>query len=142
MSPTHTKRPRARRRKKILPALARCAAFFLVTLTLTLALGGGAVWLARGGLTPQILLEISDDSLIVEAAKQNWCAGITADFFARQYADDQVAIIPFRDDSFTRNVFLVRRKNQEMSSAEKRFWAFTPDWIGKNMEDGGAQAAR
>lgn len=92
---------------------------------------------SRGGLTPQILLEISDDSLIVEVAKQNWCAGITADFFAEQYADDRVAVIPFCDDSFTRNIFLVRRKNQEMSAAEKRFWTFTTDWIQKNMEDSG-----
>ncbi len=90
---------------------------------------GNMTRFSKGGLTPTVLLEISDDSLIVEAAKQNWCAGITADFLAAEYADDNVAVIPFADESFTRNIFLVHRKSYELTEAEEFFRSFTNDWM-------------
>lgn len=88
----------------------------------------------KGGLNPEILLEISDDSLIVEAAKQNWGVGISATFLANEYADSQVAAIPFEDETFVRNVFLVHRREQKMSRAQESFWNFTTDWIEKNRD--------
>lgn len=88
----------------------------------------------KGGLNPNILLEISDDSLIVEAARQNWGVGISATFLAEEYADSQVAAIPFEDETFVRNVFLVHRREQKMSRAQESFWSFTTDWIEKNRD--------
>lgn len=88
----------------------------------------------KGGLNPEILLEISDDSLIAEAAKQNWGVGISAAFLAEEYADSQVVAIPFEDKTFVRNVFLVHRREQKMSHAQESFWNFTTDWIEKNRE--------
>ena len=86
----------------------------------------------KGGLNPEILLEISDDSLIVEAARRNWGVGISATFLAEEYADEQVVAIPFEDETFVRNVFLVHRRGQKMSRAQESFWNFTADWIEKH----------
>lgn len=88
----------------------------------------------KGGLNPEILLEISDDSLIVEAARQNWGVGISATFLAEEYADSKVIAIPFEDETFIRNVFLVHRREQKMNRAQESFWNFTTDWIEKNRD--------
>lgn len=90
----------------------------------------------KGGLNPDILLEISDDSLIVEAARQNRGVGISATFLAEEYADDRVVTIPFEDETFVRNVFLVHRRGQKMSRAQESFWNYTTEWIEKNLEFG------
>ena len=86
----------------------------------------------KGGLQPEILLEISDDSLIVEAARQNRGVGISATFLAEEYADEQVVTIPFEDKTFVRNVFLVHRRDQKMSRAQESFWHFTAEWLRQN----------
>ena len=86
----------------------------------------------KGGLQPEILLEISDDSLIVEAARQNRGVGISATFLAEEYADERVVTIPFEDETFVRNVFLVHRRDQKMSRAQENFWVFTADWLREN----------
>ena len=86
----------------------------------------------KGGLNPEILLEISDDSLIVEAARQKRGVGISATFLAEEYADLQVRIIPFEDETFVRHVFLVHRRGQKMSRAQENFRSFTNSWIEKN----------
>ena len=83
----------------------------------------------KGGLNPDILLEISDDSLIVEAARQGRGVGISATFLAEEYADEQVVTIPFEDKNFVRSVFLVHRRGQKMSHAQESFWHYTTDWI-------------
>ena len=83
----------------------------------------------KGGLNPEILLEISDDSLIVEAARQGRGVGISATFLAEEYADERVVTIPFDDKSFVRSVFLVHRRGQKMSRAQESFWRYTTDWI-------------
>ncbi len=86
----------------------------------------------KGGLNPEILLEISDDSLIVEAARRKRGVGISATFLAEEYADSQVRIIPFEDETFVRHVFLVHRRGQKMSRAQENFRSFTNSWIEKN----------
>ena len=83
----------------------------------------------KGGLHPRILLEISDDSLIVEAARRGRGVGISATFLAEEYADDQVVTIPFEDETFVRHVFLVHRRDQKMSRAQECFWHYTTEWI-------------
>lgn len=83
----------------------------------------------KGGLNPEILLEISDDSLIVEAARQGRGVGISATFLSEEYADEQVVTIPFEDKSFVRSVFLVHRRGQKMSHAQESFWHYTTEWI-------------
>ena len=89
----------------------------------------------KGGLNPEILLEISDDSLIVDAARQNWGVGISATFLAEEYIDSQVKAIPFEDETFVRNVFLVHRREQKMSRTQECFWNFTTEWLEKNREN-------
>lgn len=88
----------------------------------------------RGGLNPEILLEISDDSLIVEAARQKRGVGISATFLAEEYADDQVRTIPFEDETFVRHVFLVHRRGQKMSRAQESFRSFTNNWIAQHKQ--------
>lgn len=90
----------------------------------------------KGGLNPEILLEISDDALIAEAARQNQRAvGISATFLAAEYLDEQVVAVPFEDKTFIRSVFLVHRREQKMSRAQESFWNFTAEWIAKNKSD-------
>lgn len=88
----------------------------------------------KGGLTPTILLETSDDSIIMDAAKKDWCVGITADYLAKEYADDQVAIIPFSDETYARTIFLAWRKGQKLSQKEKHFINYVLKWLNQNNE--------
>ncbi len=88
----------------------------------------------KGGLTPTILLETSDDSIIMDAAKKNWCVGITADYLAKEYADDQVAIIPFSDETYARTIFLAWKKGQKLNPKEKHFINYVLKWLGQNNE--------
>lgn len=88
----------------------------------------------KGGLTPNILLETSDDSIIMDAAKKDWCVGITADYLAKEYADEQVAIIPFSDETYARTIFLVWKKGQKLSQKEKQFINYVLKWLGQSNE--------
>lgn len=88
----------------------------------------------KGGLKPTILLETSDDSIIMDAAKKDWCVGITADYLAKEYADDQVAIIPFSDETYARTIFLAWKKGQKLSQKEKQFINYVLKWLGQNNE--------
>lgn len=88
----------------------------------------------KGGLTPTILLETSDDSIIMDAAKKDWCVGITADYLAKEYADDQVAIIPFSDETYTRTIFLAWKKGQKLTQKEKQFINYVLRWLGQYNE--------
>lgn len=84
---------------------------------------------ARGGLTPEILIETSDDSLIVEAAKRDWCVGITADYLAREYADEHTAILPFSDETFARNIFLAWKKEHKLTHSAECFIQYVKEWV-------------
>lgn len=88
----------------------------------------------QGGLNPTILLETSDDSIIMDAAKKDWCVGITADYLAKEYADEQVAIIPFSDETYVRTIFLAWQKGQKLSQKEKQFVNYVLKWLGQNNE--------
>lgn len=88
----------------------------------------------KGGLTPTILLETSDDSIIMDAAKKDWCVGITADYLAKEYADEQVAIIPFSDETYARTIFLAWKKGQKLNQKEKQFINYVLKWLGQNNE--------
>lgn len=90
----------------------------------------------KGGLKPTILLETSDDSIIMDAAKKDWCVGITADYLAKEYADDQVAIIPFTDESYARTIFLAWKKGQKLSQKEEQFIHYVLKWLGVDKEIG------
>ena len=89
----------------------------------------------KGGLNPTILFETSDDSIIMDAAKKNWCVGITADYLAKEYADDQVTIIPFTDESYARTIFLAWKKGQKLSNREEQFVQFVLEWLGVAKEE-------
>lgn len=88
---------------------------------------------AKGGLTPEIQLETSDDSLIVEAAKRNWCVGITADYLAREYADEHTAIRNFSDENFIRNVFLAWRKEHKLTNSAEYFIQYVKEWVENSV---------
>ena len=88
----------------------------------------------KGGLNPTILLETSDDSIIMDAAKKDWCVGITADYLAKEYGDEQVAIIPFEDETYVRTIFLAWKKGQKLSQKEKQFINYVLKWLGQNNE--------
>lgn len=88
----------------------------------------------KGGLDPTILLETSDDSLIVDAAEKNWCVGITADYLAREYADKETAIRPFSDETFVRNIFLTWKKEQKVGKKAENFIGYVRKWIIENKE--------
>ena len=88
----------------------------------------------QGGLHPTILLETSDDSIIVDAARKDWCVGITADYLAKEYADEEVAIIPFQDESYTRTIFLAWKKGQKLTPKEEQFIEFVLNWLGVDRE--------
>ncbi|AVK49379.1 hypothetical protein AXY43_16000 [Clostridium sp. MF28] len=84
---------------------------------------------AKGGLIPEIQIETSDDSLIVEAAKKDWCVGITADYLAREYADENTAIRPFSDETFVRNIFLAWRKEHKLNHSAECFIRYVQEWM-------------
>ena len=88
----------------------------------------------KGGLKPSILFETSDDSIIVDAAKKNWCVGITADYLAKEYASSEVTIIPFADESYARTIFLAWKKGQKLSVKEEQFIQFVLRWLGVDKE--------
>lgn len=88
----------------------------------------------KGGLKPEILLETSDDSIIMDAAKKDWCVGITADYLATEYADSQVAIIPFTDESYARTIFLAWKKGQKLSIKEEQFIHYVLKWLGQDKK--------
>lgn len=84
---------------------------------------------AKGGLIPEIQLETSDDSLIVEAAKRDWCVGITTDYLAREYADEHTVIRPFSDETFVRNIFLAWRREHKLTYSAECFIQYVREWV-------------
>ena len=70
----------------------------------------------------------------MDAAKKDWCVGITADYLAKEYGDEQVAIIPFEDETYVRTIFLAWKKGQKLSQKEKQFINYVLKWLGQNNE--------
>ncbi|GEM_PF-1926013 len=84
---------------------------------------------AKGGLKLKLEMEISDEALLVEAAKKNWCVAIIADYLAKEYADEATTVVPFADETFVRNIFLAWRRDSKPSDSAQCFIQYVEDWV-------------
>ena len=84
---------------------------------------------AKGGLKLEIQLEISDEALILESAKKNWCVGILADYLESDYDVPHTVIVPFADEGFVRNIFLAWRKDTRPSYSAECFINYVEEWV-------------
>ena len=85
--------------------------------------------LFQRNINPQIMLETTNDSLIINMAERNLAIGITLD-----YNSEKIVIKPFKDDNQVRNMFWVENNYALLTKEEQSFRKFLLDWIKENKE--------
>lgn len=86
----------------------------------------------KNGVTPDIMLETSDDHLIHEIAKRNLGIGVSLDCIAFDDLNDDIVMRPFADKNNVKDVFLVTKKGKNLSKEALAFRNFTQDWLGSH----------
>ncbi|MCR3761417.1 LysR family transcriptional regulator [Clostridium felsineum] len=89
------------------------------------------LWL-KNGVTPNVLLETSEETLIHEVAKRNLGIGISLDFLAHGDKNDHIVIRPVPDKSCTKDVYIVKKSGKKLSTEAKCFEKFTLEWLKNN----------
>lgn len=89
----------------------------------------------KNGVTPNILLETSDDHLIHEIARRNLGVGVSLDCIAFDDISDNTVIRPFSDKNNIKDVFLVTKKEIKLSKEALIFQDFTLEWLDKHRDN-------
>lgn len=71
--------------------------------------------LGKHGSTPDYILESSDAHLIHSMAENGAAIAVTLTYLADKIKSDAVVVRPFKDDIFTKTLYLVKKKNYVMS---------------------------
>lgn len=89
------------------------------------------LWL-KNGVTPNVILETSEENLIHEVARRNLGIGISLDFIAHANKSDDTVIRPVPDKSCVKDVYLVKKLGKKLSKEAKCFEDFTLEWLKIN----------
>ena len=85
--------------------------------------------LFQRNINPKIVLETTNDSLIINMAEKNLAIGITLDFIAHAYKSDNIVIKYFAEDNQYRNIFLVENNYSLLTKEEQIFKVFLLNWL-------------
>ena len=83
----------------------------------------------QSNINPQIILETTNDSLIIEMAEHNLAIGITLDYIAFNSNRQNIVIRPFKQEKILRNVFWIENNNALLTKEEQNFRKFLFGWI-------------
>ena len=83
----------------------------------------------QSNINPQIILETTNDSLIIEMAEHNLAIGITLDYIAFTANSENIVIKPFEQEGIVRNVFWIENNNALLTKEEQSFRKFLFNWI-------------
>lgn len=81
---------------------------------------------------PNIVLETTNDMLIVQMAQKNLAIGICIDYIAKPFIDDEVVIKYASDIDISRNMFLVENNHSVLNKEDYLFKKFLIEWIEKH----------
>lgn len=90
--------------------------------------------LFQRNINPKIVLQTTNDSLIINMAEKNLAIGITLDFIARNYKNDDVVIKSFVEDNQNRNIFWVENNYCILTKEEQEFKIFLLNWLEEHRE--------
>lgn len=76
------------------------------------------LWL-KNGVTPNVVLETSEENWIHEVARRNLGIGISLDFIAQSDKSDDTVIRPVPDKSCGKDVYLVKKIGKKLSKEAK-----------------------
>lgn len=91
--------------------------------------------LFQNNINPKIMLETTNDSLIIEMAERNLAIGITLDYIAFDICSENVEIKPVIGDGALRNVFLVQNNYAVPKKEEIIFCEFLTQWVFENKKN-------
>lgn len=86
------------------------------------------LWL-KNGVTPNVILETSEEKLIHDVARRNLGIGITLDFIAHSGKSDDTIIRPVPDKSCGKDIYLVKKIGKNLSKEAQYFEEFTLEWL-------------
>ena len=85
--------------------------------------------LFQRNINPQIILETTNDSLIINMAERNLAIGITLDYIAFSANSENIVIKPFQEEGQERNVFWIENNYTLLTKEEQNFRKFLFKWI-------------
>ena len=85
--------------------------------------------LFQRNINPKIMLETTNDSLIIKMAEYNMAIGITLDFIAFANKSENIVIRTFEKSNDLRNVFWIENNYAIFTTEEKIFRDFLIKWI-------------
>ena len=85
--------------------------------------------LFQRNINPKIMLETTNDSLIIKMAEYNMAIGITLDFIAFANKSENIVIRTFEESNDLRNVFWIENNYAIFTTEEKIFRDFLIKWI-------------
>lgn len=88
--------------------------------------------LFQRNINPKIMLETTNDSLIIQMAEHNIAIGITLDYIAFASTSDNIVIKPFKEDGQKRNVFWIENNYAILTKEEQIFRNFLTEWIERH----------
>ena len=88
--------------------------------------------LFQKNINPKIMLETTNDSLIIKMAERNLAIRITIDYLAFASNSENIAIIPIEEDIQGRNVFWIENNYAILTREEQIFRNFLLKWIKEN----------
>jgi len=91
------------------------------------------LWL-KNGVTPNVILETSEENWIHEVARRNLGIGISLDFIATVAKSDDTVIRPVPDNSCGKDIYLVQRIGKNLSKEAQCFKDFTIEWLRINRD--------
>lgn len=90
--------------------------------------------LFQKNINPKIMLETTNDSLIINMAEKNLAIGITLDFIAHSYKSDDVVIRSFDENSKCINIFFIENTYSILTKEEQDFKNFLLKWLEEHKE--------
>lgn len=85
-------------------------------------------------INPKIMLETTNDSLIINMAEKNLAIGITLDFIAHSYKSDDVVIRSFDENIQCINIFFIENTYAILTKEEQDFKNFLLKWLEEHKE--------
>lgn len=91
-----------------------------------------SLWI-KNGVTPNIILEASEENWINEIAKRNLGIGISLDFIAKTTKSDDTIIRQVPDKSCGKDIYIVNKTGKNLSKEAECFKIYTLEWLRNNQ---------
>ena len=88
--------------------------------------------LFQRNINPKIMLETTNDDLIIQMAERNLAIGITLDYIAFNCDNENIVIKPFEEENQLRNVFWIENHYALLKEEERNFRNFLLRWMDAN----------